>query len=283
MDKLKLEPTAALVMRWSLNLYNEETTLRFVQQLDLTSGKTLYDKCHSICNWYSEIILNRKNFIKYLIEQELGATKQEYQLVFLAAGKSPLSIEILSKYSSTAHRIFEVDVSGMEEKQRLYLELFPEFLQKIQFIDADIASPDLWRLLDRPGTGFRHDLPTIVLLEGISYYLKKQELQNIISCFQQATGGKFIIEYLVPYHFVTQARRSIPEEIFNIIQEHCGQDNIVFHTKEELRSLFLAKGGDLIASYSMVDMELARTGTTTYFKKPSDGWIECIVGRFGAS
>ncbi len=29
----------------------------------------------------------------------------------------------------------------------------------------------------------------------------------------------------------------------------------------------------------MVDMEFARTGTNTYFKKTSDGWIECVVGK----
>ena len=67
------------------------------------------------------------------------------------------------------------------------------------------------------------------------------------------------------------------------MQEDCGFDRITSYTKEELRSFFREKGGDLIASYTMVDMELARTGVNTYFAKPSDGWIECVVGRVGAS
>jgi len=283
MDKLRLEPTAALVMQWALSLYNEEAILRFVSRLDLSSGKTFFDKCHSVCNWYDEIILNRKSFIKHLIEQELCAAKQEYQLVFLAGGKSPLPIEILFRYSSKVYRIFEIDVSGMEEKNRLYLELFPESLEKLKCINADIASPDILDVLNRTEIGYRTDLPTIILMEGISYYLRKQELKNIIASFQWQKEGIFIIEYLVPYQLVGQARRSIPKEIFRTIQDDCGLDGITSYTKEELRSFFREKGGDLIATYTMVDMEVARTGANTYFTKPSDGWIECVVARVGAS
>ena len=65
MDRLRLEPTAALVMQWSLKLYKEEPVLRFINQLDLSSGKNLYDKCHSVCDWYDEVILNRKSFRPY--------------------------------------------------------------------------------------------------------------------------------------------------------------------------------------------------------------------------
>ncbi len=281
MDKLRLEATAALVMQWALRLYNEEAVLRFVDQLDLSSGKTLSDKCNSVCNWYDEVILNRKSFVKYLIEQELYTAKQEYQLVFLAAGKSPLPIEILLRYMSKVYRIFEVDVSGMEDKKRLYLELFPEFQEKLKCVNADIASPDILGILDRPENGYSHDLPVIILMEGISYYLRKQELKNIIGSFQREKEIIFIIEYLVPYQCVGLSRRSIPKEIFRIIQEDCRLEEITSYTKEELESFFREKGGDLIASYSMVDMELTRTGANTYFEKSSDGWIECVVGRVG--
>ena len=156
-------------------------------------------------------------------------------------------------------------------------------LLKLKCINADIASPDILDVLNRTEIGYRTDLPTIILMEGISYYLRKQELKNIIASFQWQKEGIFIIEYLVPYQLVGQARRSIPEEIFEIIQDDCGLDGITSYTKEELRSFFREKGGDLIATYTMVDMEVARTGANTYFTKPSDGWIECVVARVGAS
>lgn len=281
--KLQLEPTAALVMQWALKLYNEETTLRFINQMDLSSGDNLYRKCNSACEWYEEIILNRKSFIKYLIERELSTAKQEYQLVILAAGKSPLTIEILSKHSAKVHSILEVDIAGMEEKKNLYLELFPEFQGKLECINANIASPDILGMIVSLNIGYRHDLPVIILMEGISYYLKKQELKDIIASFKKDKKCIFIIEYLVPYHYVNRSRISISKDIFRIIHEDCGLDSINSYTKEELRSFFRENGGDLLASYSMADMEMARTGTKTYFKNISDGWIECVIGSVGTS
>jgi hypothetical protein len=217
MDKLRLEPTAALVMQWALKLYDEEAILRFVNQLDLSSGEALLDQCHCVCNWYDEVILNRKSFIRYLLGQELCAAKEECQLVFLAAGKSPLSIDILLRDSSKVYRIFEVDVSGMEAKRRICLEAFPGLSDKLRCVTADIASPDILGILGRPENEYRHDLPTIILLEGISYYLRKQELENIIASFQSEKKAIFIIEYLVPYQCVNEARRPIPKGVFKII------------------------------------------------------------------
>jgi len=283
MGKLSLEPTAALVMQWALRLYHDEATLRFLNQLDLSSGQTLFDKCHSACNWYDEIILNRKSFIKHLIEQILRAAEQEYQLILLAAGRSPLPVELLSENSSKVHRIFEVDLSGMEDKKRLYLKVFPALVEKLRCVTTDINSPDILDILAKPENGYRHDLPAIILMEGISCYLRKQELKSIIASFQPEKEAIFIIEYLIPYRYVDKARRHIPEEIFRIIQEDCRLDCITSYTKEELKGFFRENGGDLITGYSMVDMELARTGANTYFEKPGDGWIECVVGRVNAS
>ena len=281
--KLQLEPTAALVMQWALKLYNEEATLRFINRLDLSSGDNLYRKCNSACEWYEEVILNRKGFIKYLIERELSTAKQEYQLVILAAGKSPLTIEILSKHSAKLHSILEVDIAGMEEKKNLYLELFPEFQGKLECINANIISSDIQEVIGSLNIRYRHDLPTIVLMEGISYYLKKQELKDVIASFKKNNKCIFIIEYLVPYQYVDRSRIYIPKDIFRIIHEDCGLDSITSYTKEELRSFFRENGGDLLASFSMADMEMARTGTKTYFKNVSAGWIECIIGSVGTS
>jgi O-methyltransferase involved in polyketide biosynthesis len=283
MGKLQLEPTAALVMEWAFKLYNEENTLRFINRMDLSSGNNLYQRCNSVCKWYEEIILNRKSFIKYLIERELSVAKHKYQLVILAAGKSPLTIEILSRHLAKVHGIFEIDISGMEEKKNLYLELFPEFQEKVQCINTNIASPDIRGIIGSLNIGYRHDLTTIVLLEGISYYLEKQELKDIIASFKKDNKCIFIIEYLVPFQYVSRSRRSIPKGVFSVIQEDCELESISSYTKEELEAFFCENGGHLLATYSMTDMEVARTGTKTRFQNTSDGWIECAIGTVGTS
>jgi hydroxymethylglutaryl-CoA reductase len=46
------------------------------------------------------------------------------------------------------------------------------------------------------------------------------------------------------------------------------------HFANGLAAIFIACGQDV--AYVT---EFARTDTNTYFKKMSDGWIECVVGK----
>ncbi len=92
MYKLKLEPTAALVMAWALPLYQSGPVGDFVSQLDLSSGADLLCRCQAVCSWYGEVILNRKHFIRHLILKHLKAGSEPVQIILLAAGKSPLGL-----------------------------------------------------------------------------------------------------------------------------------------------------------------------------------------------
>jgi len=267
-------------MRWAMPLYKESPALKYINRLDLSSGNELLKKCDSICNWYSEVILNRKSFIKYLVEKELSA-EGEYQLVFMAAGKSPLPIELLFNNHSKIHRVFEIDLSGMENKNALYIELFPDLSNKLRCITGDITSPGIINILYDHGNGYRRDIPSIIVMEGISYYLHKLELQNIVSHFCSNRENIFIIEYLLPDSYVIQERQFISRKIFATIRKECGLSDITEYTRDELKNIFRKTGGDLISGYSMSDMEFNRTGVYRYFKKPEDGWIECAIGVTG--
>ncbi len=346
MDKIKLYPTAALVMLWALKLYNKgsegseklailpseivfdehfkskinydasqqlltfkgvmsekerdgllrlsqdvsykktidvlfrrsQAILNFINQLDLSSGKDLYDKCNAICPWYEEVILNRKYFLKYLIEKHLSASRSECQLVFLAAGKSPLSLELLMKNFSKIYRILEIDLSGMDQKKGLYYRVSPELAEKVKCITGDITSPDIAGVLTE--NDCHRNNSTIILMEGISYYLSKKEMKTIITSFsRKGNNNILIIEHLVPYQYVNQERRAIPQEIFRTIREYTELNDITCYTKIDLERFFWEKDGNLTANYSMKDMEFLRTSANIYFKKQSDGWIECSVGK----
>ena len=98
LNKLRLHPTAALVILWSLPLYSTgpPPVREFLEMLDLSSGEDLVRRCDAICDWYGEVILNRKHFIKSLVEKLLAESEnrvgKEMQIVILAAGKSPLAL-----------------------------------------------------------------------------------------------------------------------------------------------------------------------------------------------
>ena len=42
-NKLKLEPTAALVMKWAMPLYDKGAAIEFVHKMDVSPGISLYD------------------------------------------------------------------------------------------------------------------------------------------------------------------------------------------------------------------------------------------------
>ena len=95
MEKLKLEPVSALVMRWGRKAYKESLLQNFIDHLDLSSANDLYRKCSSICDWYEEVVINKKYFINRYIGDKLSSSDKEHLGVILAAGKDPLALNIL--------------------------------------------------------------------------------------------------------------------------------------------------------------------------------------------
>jgi len=280
-SKLKLEPTAALVMKWALPLYQENPASQFVNRLDLSSGMPLYEKCCSVCSWYGEIILNRKSFINHLIIKILETDQRQYRVIILAAGKSPLAIELLSEHNDRIHRVYELDITGMEDKQRLYYQSFPGYADKITCIKSDISCGDIPSILKYGNNGKNANIPAIIVIEGISYYLQKKALKNIINTFSKQDESNFIIEYLIPDSCIKEERRLIPQRVFGLIHQDCEQEEITPYTWEEMGLYFKECDGKLLNRYTMTDMEKNRTGVNTYFKESSDGWIECITGVVG--
>jgi len=276
MDKLKLEPTAALVMAWALPLYEKGPVGEFVRQLDLSSGADLFCRCQAACDWYGEVILNRKHFIRHQIAEHLRALDWS-QVVLLAAGKSPLGLELLQR-SSQISRVFEVDLAGMAEKETLYKRTAPEVADRLRCITADIASESLQEELCL--AGFRRDIATIVVLEGISYYISEEALKRIISSVRSSGKSIFILEYLLPCDFVEPSRRNIARTIFSLIEESTGQKEIRCYSDEDLELIFSEAGGRVAAYHSMQEMERQRTGRNEYFDKPGLGWIKCLEAEF---
>jgi O-methyltransferase involved in polyketide biosynthesis len=246
-----------------------------VKKLDLSGGEQLYSRCNAICPWYGEVIQNRKYLIKMIVERQLDL-RNPSQLLVLAAGQSPLALELAIERPSQIDRAFEVDVSGMEEKARLYDETFPEAQGKLHCLAGDITSEELLPLLER--AGYARDAPSIVLLEGISYYLPRPALQGLISRF--GSGGKniIIIEYLLPCSRVEPSRRQIPKEIFALIGRSAGLQEISRYTRDELGRIFSEGGGELLEGWSLREMELARCRRNRYFPRDDLGWIECAMG-----
>ncbi len=276
MEPILLEPTAALVMRWALPLYRAGIAGRFVASLDLAGGRELHERCSAVCDWYGEVILNRKHCIGSLIRLQIAGTEDDVRVVILAAGRSPLGLELAADGSLSISSIVEVDIVGMEEKAALYAEIDPISCRRIRCLTADITARDLREVLGPEVSG----APSIVLLEGISYYLSERELARILLAFRsEDRSNRFVLEYLLPCDAVRPERRAIPREIFRIIGESAGLAAIRAYAPDEVDRIVAASGGAVDVHYRMNRMERRRTGETRYFPGEADGWISCCRGR----
>lgn len=274
---LKLSDTAALVMSWSMSLYMQGLVRSYVDCLDLSAGNSLLTSCNEVCSWYNEVILDRKHFMRCLVEKVLRSFDQEpWQIVIPAAGVSPLSLELLAANASHIARIFEIDISEMEEKDALYRSIVPTLCSKVRHITGDITAHNFVQTLK--SAGHRSELPTIVLIEGISYYISREDLSRLIGAFRsEQQENKIIIEYLLPCSSISEERRTIPQGVFGTIKDHAGLQHIICYTADEIGALLQSIGGTTLTHYSQGDMERARTGTQIRFQRIQDGWIGCSL------
>ena len=274
---LKLSGTAALVMSWSMPIYKHGHARSYVDRLDLSAGDALLMSCNEVCSWYDEVILDRKHFMRCLVENVLRSSNEgSWQIVIPAAGVSPLSLELLTGNASCIARIFEIDISDMEEKNAIFRSIVPALCSKVRHITGDIIAPNFIQALK--SAGHRSELPTIVLLEGISYYISREDLSRLIGTFRsEQQKNKIIIEYLLPCSSINEERRNIPQGVFGTIKDHAGLQHIRCYTADDIEALLKGVGGTILVHYSQGDMERARTGTQIRFQRIRDGWIGCSL------
>ncbi len=273
-----LFPSAALVMLMGSSLYREGAARKFFDFLDLSSGAELYARCQESCPWYDEVILNRKFMIHSMVRKIIESSTEPCQVILPAAGMSPLALQLVTEFDEKQlPSILEIDIEGMAEKSRMYQQIVPR--EQNRFISM---SGDITRIEDlvRVGETTNPHWKTILVLEGITYYLTAEEIEIIIRHLtRQGTNSTVIVEYMQPCSEISGERRKYPREIFRHIREHCSQQSIYSYSQEEIASIIRSGGGDTPHHFSMKEMEAERTGRNEYFRSDEDGWIWCCVGN----
>lgn len=275
-----LEPTADLVMLWARGLYTTGRASRFYSLLDLSPGKKMQHDCDLACPWYGEVILNRKWWIRHLARGFINDTGGPCQVIIPAAGKSPLALELLDDCGDRIASVIEIDVRGMEEKQRLYRLAAPELAGKIRCLDADLSDIRRISTAVNETVEYHPGLPVCIIAEGISYYIPPDLLSAIVSGFASTAGRSLVIlDYLLPCRLVSRQRRRFPQGVWRIINHDCNTAGTVTYAPEEMDSVFARAGCSRVVHHPMHEIESRRTGTSRYFPRKPDGWIQIAEGR----
>ncbi len=279
---MKLSSTSALVLLWSGQEHLRGRAARaYFDRLDLEEGRTLRDRCEAVCPYYAEVIRNRKHGVLNFIGQALvGAGDEPAQVVIAGAGLDPLGLELAERHPEIA--VFEIDRENMDVKHRLFTEVdasrnpqAPQ-VRPVALVTADLADAAAVRR-GLAAAGWRPGRFTVMLLEGVSYYLAPEVLQALVA---GVAPDAFVVEYLKPAASIASDRAVIPEQVFGLIAQVCALPEIRRHDATTLRVL-LDDGGDdglvVVARQGMTTLERQRTGANRFFATEDSGWIEVAL------
>ncbi len=276
-----LEPTAALVMDLAADVFRSKPlTHAYFERLDLSSAAEMIAE-HKAIGVYAptcEAVSNRKVAMHHLATECLVQRSGPVQVVLLAAGKSPLGLELCVEQRAKVARVFEVDVSPFTEKAALYTELSPECSGLVTFIEQDILSETLIPRLT--AHGYDASRPTLLILEGISHYIDHAACARVIGQFASSRQETdVILEYGVPIETLTERVRAHVAATMALVEKRFQQQGMTKYTAAWLTSMFAGHGGALTRIIAMDEMERLRLGENRYFPEPNSGALALAVGR----
>lgn len=266
----ELSPTSSLVLFLAgKQSYAQKNTQKYLEYINFDKEAASIKEFIKICPPIEGVIKNRKYAVKKMAFDFLDKNNNA-QVIILAAGLDPLSIEIASMYPRSC--IFEVDKYNMEIKKQLLKKVGS--LETIKCITADLVNVKLVKesLLK---ASWNKTVPSLVIAEGISYYVSKKNLWDIFNIFKsQDTSNELILEYLLPYELINKKHRHLAEKVFKKLEKDYNLPGIVHYSEELIKDQLPQICGVLKKTLDLLQLEKERLGKNSFFTKKKDGWIE---------
>ena len=273
---MKISATSTLVLNWTdHNVWQSEETFIYSSKLDLSEGEPLFKLFSDEETFmHMQAVSGRKYFMKQRITlflEDLKNQGKSGQVIILAAGLAPLSIEIASLFPSS--RLFDVDQYLMAEKK----DLVNGNPSNIEFIECDITDIDALseNLLKH---GFKADEPTIAVMEGIIYYLPTVSFKNILS-FLNSNNMVFAGDFCLKPELVSEKTRYYLTDVFSKIKAEVQLDFINFYSPEEITTLLSDAGYKNIHVSNMQQIQEERVGETHPFTEKNSSWVMNISAK----
>jgi len=268
-----ISATSALVLNWtSKEIWKSKNALDYFLSLDLSEGEELYKEFDALENFMlTQAVTNRKYFVrKYSIAflEECRNKSVQGQVIIIAAGISPLSVELASFFPQT--KVFDVDKYSMNEKKKYLNDICPN----IQFMECDITQTAL--LGEKLAQyGWNPANPTLVVIEGIVYYLSESDLKAVLTFFA-SFKTRLVADFVLKPEFVHEKNRVFGIEVFRRIKEWVGLDFVNFYAPDYFMTLLKECGFGDAQRFKMDEIPFERTGKKEPFDLEESGWISLI-------
>jgi len=241
-----------------------------MRDLDLGEGESLLARFNEEENFmHTQTVSSRKFFVRKTVCDFLERRQREgrgAQVLILAAGLAPMSVEIASLFPESA--VFDVDLHNMREKQ----ELLGDRVPNIAFCECDIT--DVAKLdASLVSAGFRKGEPTIAVLEGILYYISPdalRKLSNYLSTNRIAVVGEFGLKP----ELVNEVTRIHLLDVFAKIRGQVQMEGVAFYSDDAISALLRDAGFGSVTLHNFQPLQMERTGDVFPFASADSSWIK---------
>lgn len=262
---MRLSHTSAFVLLLlGADTYKTQAAKTYLTKLDLSAGQPLYDQMMAYWPHYDQIVKNRKHAVLQLIEILLLSGDLPHQILIAAAGVDAMGLEIAERYPG-AH-IYEIDEAFMEQKSKLIDH------PRMTMLTGDLTQPAAC-LEGLTAAGWQSGRPSLVIYEGISYYLPPEALGG----FKAAIAPDYaIVDYHKPFELVDARAKELAIYCFETI---LGAKGCADLSRFDVKALEDLLGLPIFERMSMQAMEKTRMSRNHHFCTEANGWIE--VSLFG--
>ncbi len=272
---LKVPATSCLVLLLSdESAYEGSTAKRLFTAVDLSEGQPMVELLGEDWERAVEEVMNRKFGVRHLCHQYL-AEYPDAQVLVLGGGLDPFSIDIAECYPATT--VFDVDMANLDIKQQINDSLGgPD----VRFCIADLADVEsVVAVLE--AQGWDAGTPTLLIAEGISYYVPKPVFITTLRALRTSSGA-LVFEHSLPSEELTeQDAREISDRFYGQLQDLLEMPfPLQRYGAADMVHLSVRLGGRLTQTLSSHDLELGRTGEAAFSVNPGDGVIRVSMIRF---
>ena len=241
------------------DIYQSPAVHDYLAKLDLSEGQALSQTILAICPYYGEIFANRKFAVLQMCRALSRQNALPEQVIIAGAGLDATGLELACLRPGC--QIFEIDQGGMETKAALITD------PNCHFITADLKNPQHCRQ-QLQQHAWQKNQPSLLLLEGISYYITTQDLGNLCQCL---VPQAIVVDYLKPEHTLSDPEKQISYQVFSAFIGNQTRHTV---TRYDVNKLSAVTQYSIVQTQSMYELERLRCQKNCFFTKKHDGWIE---------
>ena len=249
--------TSALVLLWTKqSIYDSVAAKKFFRKVNLDAGEPLRKELEIKGLNLPEEITNRKYGVKKFCTNFLKACP-DGQVVFLGAGLDPKSLDVAEAFPNSS--IFDVDMENMDVKEQITKEI--QGPKNIRFCNADIGACEEMKTTLK-NHGWNENKKTLLVAEGISYYVPKVVFKKALNSLKTHDGG-IILEYSIPHEeFPRQGYKIFFEKLQQLLKTN---EQICCYSVDEVNLLSEELGGNIVKTMDQTMLEKERTGKNAFY------------------